>query len=73
MNLSSAARSWSISFLISSSLAPRSSACAQRFLRGAQRLLGVGDVAVLELTAIAHSRATTSRSSSSLLARASCQ
>ncbi len=48
-NLSSAARNWSVSFLISSSLAPRSSASRKRILRLAQRLLGLGDVAVLDL------------------------
>ena len=48
MKLSSAARRFSVSFLISSSLAPRSSACLSASCAARKRLVDVGDVAVLD-------------------------
>ena len=73
MKRSMAARSWStqlLELLVAGAAIER---VAQCFLRGAQGRLRFGNIASSRPTAIDHSRAATSRRSSSLLARTSDQ
>ena len=72
MKLSSAARRSSVSFLISSSLAPRSSACFSASC-AARNALSTSVMSPSSMvTASAHRLATTSRSASSVWAASSC-
>ena len=72
-NLSSAARNSSINRLISSSLAPRSSAWRSRSWAARNCASASATSPSSSWVAIAHSSLTTSRKSLSVLARASCQ
>ena len=67
MKLSSAARKFSVSFLISSSLAPRSSACLSASCAARNALSTSVMLPSSMVTASAHRLATTSRNASSLL------
>ena len=73
MKLSSAARRFSVSFLISSSLAPRSSACFSASC-AARNALSTSVMSPSSMvTASAHRLATTSRRASSVWAASSCR
>ena len=73
MNLSSAARRSSVRRLISSSVAPRSSAWRNASSAFFSACWASERLPSSRLTAMSHSRATTSRNASSFLAWASCQ